>query len=533
MMEMSGSPANGRSNGSYRSDSQAVDVTSPSLRRNVNGSRTTMTNQSTTTAAAPSEPNLFSPRSAAAMALSSISQIFSTETQTVATRHQHHPVTTTGTRAMPSRDNATSSSLAHPHSVRSVKTSDYKMADGSTMTHPQLPPPQSLFRSSTKAASSTSKDSSFPSYNENDYDGSAPLPFIPKLPPTDSRMVNRDAPPPPHHHHTGIPYASHHDTEPHLQPHAPPYYYTAATASQQAMMMMMKRQQSFPPSSMQPNEQPSQHSTYTSPQQRSHMMMMTSNHHTGASNTSIPHSHVKQHSRPYDLESQMLPSTSRHCMMTMVRGQSHLQQQEAYPLTATTTVPTAAAMTPAAGMKRDISSSSSMAAHIPNHWTTLYHPPPQLPTPNNSSSMPHINHGTPSHNNHSNVAMVANDHHHLQQQQQEHHHQNTTPYHPIHRCSSYGSASSNQNTTHYDVGPSPQQQQQHQPQFLPPPPPPQVVTSGPYHPRSVSWSNNEPLQWIPYSGPPVSETRHFPVQSQLIKLFDLFINFDRFSFDFS
>jgi hypothetical protein len=38
-------------------------------------------------------------------------------------------------------------------------------------------------------------------------------------------------------------------------------------------------------------------------------------------------------------------------------------------------------------------------------------------------------------------------------------------------------------------------------------PPPIVSSCGSYNnPRTVSWSNHEPLaQWIPYNGPPVSE----------------------------
>ena len=507
MTDLSGSPVHGRNDGSHNSSTRTVDVTSPSLRRNDGGDRTTTTNH--TTATASTESNLFSPRSTAAMALSSISQLFSTETQAAGVRHPHHPPTS-GARTMSSHKNTTSSSQTGAQYVNPGKASDHQMSGVSTMTHPQLPPPQSLFRSSSKAAG-MNQDSASPSYTENDIDGGAPLPFIPNLPPIGHppqyRMASGDAPPPvlQNHflHHTNIcttdgatamPYSSHHDTDPHSQRHTQPHFYP--TTSHPGMMMRMKRQPSFPPSSM-PEDPPQPRSAYTSPLQPPHMTMMTmTNPHIGASDTNVPNSHVKQHPRPYDLESQMLPSN--HPMMTMFMGQSHLQQQ--YPPTAVNTQPASATMTPAAGTKRDISST----AHVPNHWATPFHPALSAP-----SSVPH-NHGTPcgSHGHHSSIA--ASNHHPNPQHQQDHH-PHSTPYHPIHRCGSYGSAcSGNQNTTHYDVSQKPQPQQQH-PQFVP-----QVVTSGPYHPRSVSWSNNEPLQWVPYSGPPVRDIQHVPFSFAII-----------------
>ena len=376
------------------------------------------------------------------------------------------------------------------------------------MVHPQLPPPQSLFRGSTNAVG-CSNNSTSPSCTGNDQDSGGPLPFLPNyLPPTDChpqyRMVSGETPSPhshpqyyhhyPHHHHhhsnlgimdgaAAMPYASRNDTEPHSHP---PMHYAPFTTSHPAMMVMMKRQPSFPPSSM--FEEPPSSSSYSSPQH--FRATMTNNPTTGASDTSAPHSNVKPQ-RSYDLESQMLPTSNHHKPMMMTMGQPQSEQKQYFSSTR-------ASMTPAGGTKRDFTST----APVPNHWTTPAPPPPPL------NSMPPHNHGTPRHNN----SNCGSDSQHNGNVGAANH---TTPYHPIHRCSSYGSAScsSNHNTTQYDAGPVPHQAQ-HPPQFVPllprPPPQQQMVSSGPYNSRSVSWSNHEPLaQWIPYGGPPVSDIRMF------------------------
>ena len=518
MTDLMHSPTHGRNNGSTTMDI----ITSPSLHGSSRSTTTTNDPPSTTTAstaaADASDPKLFSPRSTAAMALSSISQIFSAAPLTTAMVHAappSHPTITTTTGITPFCDTTMMTSLPihhHHHPQSLTSSSEYRSkAEVSTMQQQaQLPPPQSLFRTSTVVG--TKNDSASPSYADQ-YDVGGPLPFIPQLPPTQhpfhhhhhpqyNRIGNGEAPsvPPqyyhyhhPHHHHhhhsnfgtadgtsVGMPYSSRNETEPQSQP---PYYAPSTASSHPAMMMMMKRQPSFPTSSISDELPSSSPSTYTSPQQPPPPPTLRTMTTGGSTDTSAPHSHLKP-ARPhsYDADSQMLlpSSSSNHHHMAMMMGQS---QPQSYLSSTTTT------MTPAAGTKRDFSST----VPVPNHWTT--------PAPGPNSIASH-NHGTPSHNHFGsrNNATVASHH---PQQQSENHHPQMTPYHPIHRCSSYGSASSSNpnHTTPYDAGPIPP----HPSQFLPP----QVVTSGQYHPRSVSWSNNEPPQWVPYSGPPVSEIRMF------------------------